>query len=174
MIMRRLAPLFALLAMAPLSACALQPLYAGGSHGPVASTLSAVSVAPIEGEAGWLVRGALRDRLRTAGDVNATRYRIDVRLDDNISGFGVRSDDTVTRERRTLRARWQLVDTTDGSTVIDATAGSDTGIDVVGSEYATIAAERTALERLAQTVADQIVSRVALYARNRAADAPRN
>jgi LPS-assembly lipoprotein len=38
------------------------------------------------------------------------------------------------------------------------------GIDVVSSEYATVAAEQTALERLAKDIADQIVSRVALYA----------
>ena len=34
---------------------------------------------------------------------------------------------------------------------------------MVGSEYATVAAEQTALERLAKEVADQIVARVALY-----------
>ena len=111
---------------------------------------------------------ALRDQLRAAGESDQTRYRIIVRLDDDISGFGVRSDDSVTRERRTLRARWQLVDTANGSTLVDASAASDTGIDVVGSEYATIAAENTALERLSETVADQIVARVALYARRTA------
>jgi LPS-assembly lipoprotein len=67
-----------------------------------------------------------------------------------------------------------LVDTTNGTTLIDDTAGSDTGLDVVGSEYATIAAERTALERLSEAVADQIVARVAVYARNRAAQPPAN
>jgi LPS-assembly lipoprotein len=77
----------------------------------------------------------------------------------------------VTRERRTLRARYQLVETATGQTVLDATAGSDSGIDVVSSDYATIAAENTALERLTGVVADQIVSRVALYAK-RTADAP--
>ena len=41
--------------------------------------------------------------------------------------------------------------------LLDATAGSDAGIDVVSSEYATIAAEQTALERLSVEVADQIV-----------------
>ena len=46
---------------------------------------------------------------------------------------------------------------------LDATAGSDAGIDAVNSEYATIAAENTALERLAGIVADQIVARVATY-----------
>ena len=48
--------------------------------------------------------------------------------------------------------------------VLDATAGSDAGIDIVSSEYATVAAEQTALEQLADIVADQIVARLALYA----------
>jgi LPS-assembly lipoprotein len=51
-----------------------------------------------------------------------------------------------------------------GTVLVDATAASDAGIDVVSSEYATVAAEQTALERLAKDIADQIVSRVALYA----------
>lgn len=159
--------------LAPLfSACGLQPLYAGGTRGPVASALSSVSVAQIEGEAGWLVRNAIRDRLNAAGEGTETRYRIDVRLDDQISGFGVRRDDSVTRERRTLRARWQLVDSASGATLVDATASADAGIDVVSSEFATIAAERTALEQLSVDVADQIVARVALYARNQAGADP--
>ncbi|MEQ1687457.1 MAG: LPS assembly lipoprotein LptE [Sphingopyxis sp.] len=149
-----------------LGACGLQPLYSGGARGPVARTLSSVSVAPIAGEAGWLVRGALRDRLGAAGENGSPRYRVDVRLDDDISGFGVRRDDSVTRERRTLRARWQLVDTTTGVAVIDATAASDIGIDALSSEVATIAAERSALEQLSQSIADQIITRIALHAHN--------
>ena len=76
----------------------------------------------------------------------------------------MRSDDAVTRERRTLRARYALIDSATGKTLLDATTGSDVGIDVVSSEYATIAAENTALERLSGIVADQIVARLALYA----------
>ena len=52
-----------------------------------------------------------------------------------------------------------------GTVVLDATAGSDAGVDIVSSEYATVAAEQTALENLSETVADQIVARLALYAR---------
>jgi len=63
-----------------------------------------------------------------------------------------------------LRARYQLVDLASGSVVLDATAGSDAGIDVVSSEYATVAAEQTAAERLAEVVADQIVGRLGVYA----------
>ena len=149
-----------------LGGCGLRPLYANGSKGAVAQILADVDVAPIEGHSGWLVRNALRDRLKATqgGHGAGKRLRLDVRLEDSITGFGVRSDDTVTRERRTLRARYQLVDAASGEVVLDATAFSDAGIDVVGSEYATIAAESSALERLASAVADQIVSRLAVYA----------
>jgi LPS-assembly lipoprotein len=147
-----------------LPACGLQPLYSGGSKGSVAATLGTISVVAIEGKNGWLMRNALNDRLGTQNNVS-TQFRLVVTLDDRISGFGVRADDTVTRERRTLRARYQLISTATGETVLDATAGSDAGIDVVSSEYATIAGENSALENLTEKVADQIVTRLSIYAR---------
>ncbi|WP_404373225.1 LPS assembly lipoprotein LptE [Sphingomonas sp. MMS24-J45] len=156
--MIRLAGLAA--AMLALSGCGLHPLYSGGSSGTVASALTQVEVAPIQGKAGWLMANALRDRLHSDG---TPRYRLEMKLDDQIAGLGVRRDNSVTRERRTLRARYQLVDLSNGSVLLDAAAGSDAGIDVVNSEYATIAAENTALERLSNTVADQIVARIATY-----------
>ena len=130
--MRALLASFTLVA---LSACGLQPMYAGGGNGAVA------------------------------------RYRLDVRLDDQLEGLGILGDDTVSRERRTLRARYQLVDIASGEILLDATAGSDAGIDVVSSEYAVIAAEQTALEYLSREVADRIVTRVALRLREVAARA---
>jgi len=145
-----------------LAGCGLHPLYSGGAGGTIAQSLRSVAVAPIEGRDGWLVRTALQDRLQHSQS-EATRYRLEVELQDNIAGFGIRSDDAVTRERRTLRARFRLVEAERGTVVLDATAGSDAGVDVVGSEYATVAAEQTALEHLATEVADQIVSRIALY-----------
>jgi LPS-assembly lipoprotein len=154
-----------------LPACGLHPLYAGGGSGPVAQSLRSVAVAPIEGKAGWLVRTALEDRLGGRAD-GAARYRLEVQLDDNITAFGIRTDDAPTRERRTLRARYRLVEQDKGIVVLDATAGSDVGIDVVSSEYATVAAEQTALERLSKLIADQIVTRVALYARRQGAPQP--
>ena len=151
-----------LLALAALTGCSLQPLYSGGGKGPVAQGLHAVQLAPIPGRAGWLVRTALEDKMASEG-TNA-RYRLEVELDDQIIGFGLRrTDDGITRQRRTLRARYRLVDASLGTVVLDATAGSDASVDVVRSEYATIAAEQTALEHLSEEVANQIVARVALY-----------
>ncbi|HVM37221.1 MAG TPA: LPS assembly lipoprotein LptE [Sphingomicrobium sp.] len=146
-----------------LSACGLRPLYGGGESSPIAATLRAVTVAPIDGQVGWLVHNQLTERLGP-NPAGASAYRLEVELDDNITGFGIRGDRATTRERRTLRARYRLVDLSNGAVVLDATAGSDAGIDVVSSEYATVAAEQTAVERLSEVLADQIVARIGLFA----------
>ncbi len=152
----------ALLLIISLSGCGLRPLYGGGGSGETAQTLRSVSVAPIDGKAGWLLRNALTDRMGHEGQA-AALYRLEIELDDQIAGFGVRRDDAITRERRTLRARYRLIETAKGTVVLDATAGSDVGIDVVSSEYATVAAENSALEKLTEIIADQITARIALF-----------
>lgn len=143
-----------------LGACGLQPMYAGGGSGTVASGLAAVTVSPIEGKAGYLVRNALNDRIGGHAGAGA-RYRLDVRLDDRLVGMIVRSDTSVSRERRIMRARYQLVDLESGKILIDQTADADAGIDIVSSEYAVIGAEQTAQENLAKSLAGQIVTQVA-------------
>ena len=157
--MRRIA----LLPLLLLAGCGLHPLYGGGAGGAVSGLLSTVQVAPIAGQDGWLVRTKLIDRLGEGGSARA-QYRLDVTLDDNITSYGLRADRAATQERRALRARYQLVDLSKGSVVLDETAGSDSSIDVVSSEYATVAAEQTALENLSGIVADQIVARLGIYA----------
>jgi len=163
--MPRLLALFLLIpSLSLLGGCGLQPLYSGGSNGVVAQQLGNVGIEPISGKAGWLVRNALRDRLGPlSGGEN--KYRLIVELEDKIEGLGAQTNDTITRERRTLRARYQLVRLSDTAIVLDATAGSDAGLDVVSSEFATVAAEDTALENLSERVADQILARIARFAR---------
>ena len=122
--MKRLALLVSgLVGALALGSCGLRPLYSGGGNGMVAHALADVAVPVIAGEQGWLMRNALIDRLGTAGAANA-RYRLDVRLDDRLEGLGLLGNDTVARERRTLRARYQLVDAQSGKIMLDATAGS--------------------------------------------------
>ncbi len=170
---RRSALLALLLVLLALPACALQPVYSGGSGGAAQGVLGAIEVAPIPDRAGFLVRDRLVQRMGAGGTV-APAYRLDVVLDDAIIGFGVRGDNSIIRERRTLRARYRLVDQASGAILLDTSAMADAGIDVVSSEYAVVAAEATALERLADDLADQIVARLALWGRaNGARPAPR-
>jgi LPS-assembly lipoprotein len=151
--------------MAALAGCQLSPIYAGGDRGVAATTLSDIMIAPIPDRAGFLLREEL---VRRIGEPQTARYRLEVQLDDQITGFGLRGGTAVSRERRTLRARYRLIDTTTDAVVLDAAAGSDAGIDVVASsEFAVVAAEQSALERLAVELADQITARVALWSRQR-------
>lgn len=154
----------AILALAlALTACDLAPVYSGGSKSAPATLATQVSVAPIPDRAGFLVRQALLDRLGTP--TAEPRYRLEIELDDQIVAFGVRGDNSAARERRTLRARYRLLDAAANTVLLDATASSDAGIDRVSSNYAVVAAETTALERLSVDIARQITGRLALYAR---------
>lgn len=155
---------FAALALALLlAACNLAPVYSGGGSGPAAAMLKDIEIAPIPDRPGFLVRQALIDRL--GEPVAAPRYRLEVELDDQIVAFGVRGDNSAARERRTLRARYRLVAIESNLVLVDATAGSDIGIDRVSSNYAVVAAESTALERLSVEIASQITARLSQYAR---------
>ena len=147
-----------------LAGCGLRPIYTGGSLGVAASALQRISIAPIAERSGQLVGTALVARLGTGG--SGALYRLEVELDDKIEGFGVRGDDSITRERRTLRARYRLVSISGDRVWLDATVRSDAGIDVVrSSDFAVVAAETSALERLAGEIATQITARIALLAK---------
>jgi len=146
-----------------LSGCALEPVYGGGAGSTAATLLSRVEIAAIPDRAGFLVRQALRDRFGASAD--PSRFRLEVELDDQIAAFGVRGDNSAARERRTLRARYRLVDTATNAVLVDATASADAGIDRVSSNYAVVAAESTALERLSTELARQITARLAAYGR---------
>lgn len=124
--------------------------------------LASVEIAPIAEKTGFMVRDRLQQRMGTPADA---RYRLEIVLDDRVDGFGIRGDNSIIRERRTLRARYRLTEIETGRQLFDATAVADAGIDVVSSEYAVVAAEATALERLSRDIADQIVARIATASR---------
>ncbi len=146
-----------------LSACNLAPVYSGGNASAPARLTQQITIAPIPERAGFLVRQALLNRF--GAPAATSRYRLEVELDDQIVAFGVRGDNSAARERRTLRARYRLIEASTNTVLVDATAGSDAGIDRVSSNYAVVAAETTALERLSTDIASQITARLALFAR---------
>lgn len=146
-----------------VAGCQLKPVYAGGNASAPATLLADISIAPIPERAGFMVRQALEEQFgRAAAN---PRHRLEVVLDDQITAFGVRGDSSAARERRTLRARFRLVDVASGVVLVDDTASADAGIDRVSSNFAVVAAETTALERLSVDIARQISVRMARYAR---------
>ncbi len=154
----------AVLAAVLVPGCALAPVYGGGGASAPATLMADVGVAPIPDRAGFLVRQALEEQLGQRSD--APRYRLEVTLDDQINAFGLRGDSSAARERRTLRARYRLVEAATNRVVLDDSASADAGIDRVSSNYAVVAAENTALDRLAVAIARQIGGRLSRFARS--------
>ncbi|MBU6164824.1 MAG: hypothetical protein KGQ52_01685 [Alphaproteobacteria bacterium] len=146
-----------------LAGCQLQPVYGGGARSAPATLMADIAIAPIPERAGFMLRQALVEQFGKTAD--APRYRLEVVLDDQIIAFGVRGDSSAARERRTLRARFRLVDAASGVVLVDDSAAADAGIDRVSSNFAVVAAETTALERLSVDIARQISARLARYAR---------
>jgi LPS-assembly lipoprotein len=148
-----------------VSACNLSPVYGGGGGSAPATLLADIGIAPIPERSGFMVRQALEEQFgRTVAN---PRYRLEVVLDDQITAFGLRGDSSAARERRTLRARFRLLDAATNQVLVDDTASADAGIDRVSSNFAVVAAETTALERLSTDIARQISARLARYARAR-------
>src|SRR5258708_35104343 len=115
-------PVARVLPLVALTGGGLRPPYGGGSGGAAASTLRSVTVAPIAGQSGWLVRNKLVDRLGDGG-TGSPAYRLDVTLDDNLTSFGLRTDRAATQERRTIRARDPLVGFRNRKGLSDDSAG---------------------------------------------------
>lgn len=147
-----------------LSGCGFQPLYAGAGANATVQGLSGVSVTPIPDRTGQVLTQALERELGF-GPAAATTHRLDIVLSQTIEPFGIRSDESATRQRVTLAATYALVELATGTTVLRGDARSDVGIDRVRSEFATVTAEQTALERNAVQIARQIQNRLALHFR---------
>jgi LPS-assembly lipoprotein len=151
--------LFSIVLLA-LTACGFRPLYADGNSGQVSSAMRGIRVAPIPDRVGQLVRDGLERQFTATG---AARYQLVVTLEESIEGFGIRQDESTTRERVSTVARYALIDLATNQPVLEELARSDVGVDKVSSEYATIVAERAAAKRNADQLVRQITNRLAQY-----------
>ncbi len=153
---------FAALLMLCLAACGFRPLYADGAGGQVSTAMRGIQVAPIPDRTGQLVRDGLERHFTARG---TPAYQLVVTLEESIEGFGIRQDESTTRERVSLVARYLLIDLATNKPVVEDLARSDVGVDRVGSEYATIVAERAASRRNADQLVQQITNRLAQHFR---------
>lgn len=153
-----------LLSLCLLSACGFEPLYQTGPKGGISAALTGVEVSPIPDRIGQIVHNHLTRSVRPQDNGTST-HRLEISLEPSVEGFGFRSDEAITRERIRLVARYQLIDLTSGDVVFDDVVRSDTSIDVVQSDYATLVAEERAGERNAEQISNLILSRLALYFR---------
>ena len=106
---------------------------AGGSSSPVAATLRLGRVAPIPGQAGWLMRNKLVDRL---GERGSERRGLSARRDARRQYHVIRPAAATGLRRRSAGRCAPATSSSSsrtGMVLLDETAGSDASIDIVSS-----------------------------------------
>lgn len=151
----RIVCLAALAAALPaLAGCGFTPLYAtAGTGGEPA--LASVSLADVK--TSETAARALRDEFkwRTARQSEDVRYDLYLNVKEQAQQLAVQIDDSVTRYNYRLNGSYRLVERTTGK----ATTGRASAVvsfNVVNSQYSTLFAEKSARQKAARTLVEQI------------------
>jgi LPS-assembly lipoprotein len=159
--------------LAALSGCGFQPVYmptASGKAGVAQRDLSAVYVEIIPDRPGQLLRQALQERF---GDDSGTPSDYNLHVGFSIAGEGiaVETNNISTRLRLVGNATWALLAHDEKHTTL--TSGRARAVDAVNifdSQYFAADLEVEAEQaRIAETIAQQITSQLAVWFRQQAA-----
>ena len=146
-----------------LAGCGFTPLYDEGT--PAAAMGGQVAVDVIDGAAGFVMRERLVTRL---GAAEAPTHRLAVDLEFETVGVALNTQGVTTRFNTIARAAYALVPLGGGQAVeagqVRAVSGFSAPDLPAATAFATEVAGRDAERRLAVTLADQIVLRLALTA----------
>lgn len=165
--------LLSLGAAAVVAGCGFQPVYmptASNQAGPAQREMAAVFVPVIPDRPGQLLRQALQ---RDLGSDSGVPAAYDLRILYGISGEGiaVQSSNIATRVRLTGTASWTLVERNPQQTrLTSGSARSIDGVNIFGEQYFAADLEtETVQKRIADNIARQIATQLAIWFRERAA-----
>jgi LPS-assembly lipoprotein len=154
-----------LLLPAVLGGCGFAPLYSDAAGQETA--LGQVNVALIPDRNGQLLRQALQDRLDRTGGGVSSRYDLYVGLGFNVNELATDQQSASTRERDIGTAAWTLKAEDAGHTTLSTgTAHALDGFDIINQQFfAADMSREAALQRIDESLADQIVQQLAVYFR---------
>ncbi|WOF75833.1 LPS assembly lipoprotein LptE [Parvibaculaceae bacterium PLY_AMNH_Bact1] len=146
-----------------VSACGFTPLYA--PHGQdigIVSTLASIAVQAPNDSVNRALRISLEDKLHANG-LAAPQYTLVLTSALTKSDVALQQDTEVTRSNLTLRTTFNLQNLETGETEYQAKAFGIVAYNRVTSEFANIIAERDAEARVANQVAQEIHTKLAIY-----------
>lgn len=146
----------ALLALALLSACGFSPMYARDAEGR--GPIGAVEISTIQGKAGHVLRTEL-DRLLSV-EASGPAQRLDISLNEQVIGLGLRLDESTSRAELRLRASYVFYPA--GGSEVRGSVFTVVNYEVPVAAFAAIAAQDDARERAAETLAQRMRAELAL------------
>lgn len=138
-----------------LTACGFAPVYGPGGTG--AALQNRVAVDPPRDREGFVLVRQLEDRLGRPAD---TAYRLAVNLDVGQENRAIDPDGDIRRLHVVGGADYTLIDVASGRAVAEGRVENFVGYSATGTTVATLAARRSAQERLMTILADDIVRRL--------------
>jgi len=148
-----------------LPACGFHPVYGGqGYNGsPVAEQLGQIAIGPIPERAGQMLRNDLIDRMYgKAGRPAQPIYHLDITLSSTEEDLGLLSNATTTLSSLHTTCTYTLKDA-GGKVLFSGIARGTATFDKLISQYGTLAAHDSAVERTVREVSEQIVNRLGVY-----------
>jgi len=151
--------------LAVLSACGFQPLYGTAAEQNVPAQFAQIAIAPIPDRIGQQIRNFLLDRLNPAGQPSRPLYTLRVKADVSRTDLGIKRDETATRAVLNVNVSYVLIDSRNGKTLFTGYERSVNSFNIVDSDFATLSAEKDALDRAAREVSNAIRLRLGIYFR---------
>jgi LPS-assembly lipoprotein len=138
-----------------LAGCGFKPIYAISEDGaaPLNQRIVVGAIAAPE-EVRPLLASALAERI-VLQDGETAKYELTVNASEVAERLAVQIDATVTRYNYRLNANYALLNLRTGKK-IKGSAKAVTSYNIVSSQYSTLFAERTAREKAARTLAEEI------------------
>jgi LPS-assembly lipoprotein len=160
-------------AVAVVGGCGFQPVYmptASGKAGPAQRELASVYVGIIPERPGQLLRQALQERFANDSGTPAT-YDLNVSFSISGEGIAIQPSSLATRIRLIGTATWTLVGHDPKRTVLaSGSARAMDGINIFDAQYFAADLEtEVEQKRIAENLATQIATRLAVWFRQQAA-----
>jgi LPS-assembly lipoprotein len=137
----------------PLAGCGFRPLYATAEDGAVGAPGN-VRVESPPGREGYYYQRALRRRLGEAGESARWRLATTLAFDRRETAITVEAD--VTRYDVLGSARWRLFPVGETELAAEGVVDASSAYNTLAAPYATAVAERDALRRVSEALAQRV------------------
>jgi LPS-assembly lipoprotein len=152
---------------AGLTGCGFHPMYGRDSAAVSAADLDTVQLPYLKEREGQMVRSFLMTNFNPDGRRRQTQFALDIDLTRSNENLGTRKDGTATRVDITLNAGLVLREAGSGKIVFRGHSVSTASYNILEARFATVSGEQDALRRAAQSLAQSISTRIAVYLKSR-------
>lgn len=152
-----------------LAGCGFQPLYGTTASGSrLSEVMASVDITPIPGRLGQRIRNELIFENRGGGYAAPTKYTLDITVKESVIDQLVRTTGEATGQVYQVQATFSLKKVGNNEVVLQGRAISRAAYDRFQQTFANVRARYDAQDRVARTIAETIMVRLAAYLSNAA------